>query len=133
MSYLMEYAIETAPLETIQTNCLIVGVYLDNQLSPSATSVDQATHGIISKVLNRGDINGKIGETVLINAIPESFIERILLVGLGENKALTGKNYIKAVLAAINALKKTPIKNVVVALLMRMLPLKVANGKHVKL
>ena len=116
MSYLMEYAIETAPLETIQTNCLIVGVYLDNQLSPSATSVDQATHGIISKVLNRGDINGKIGETVLINAIPESFIERILLVGLGENKALTGKNYIKAVLAAINALKKTPIKNVVVAL-----------------
>jgi leucyl aminopeptidase len=112
----MEYAIETAPLETIQTNCLIVGVYLDNQLSPSATSVDQATHGIISKVLNRGDINGKIGETVLINAIPESFIERILLVGLGENKALTGKNYIKAVLAAINALKKTPIKNVVVAL-----------------
>ena len=116
MSYLMEYAIETAPLETIQTNCLIVGVYLDNQLSPSATSVDQATHGIISKVLNRGDINGKIGETVLINAIPESSIERILLVGLGENKALTGKNYIKAVLAAINALKKTPIKNVVVAL-----------------
>jgi leucyl aminopeptidase len=112
----MEYAIETAPLETIQTNCLIVGVYLDNQLSPSATSVDQATHGIISKVLNRGDINGKIGETVLINAIPESSIERILLVGLGENKALTGKNYIKAVLAAINALKKTPIKNVVVAL-----------------
>ncbi|MEI6542389.1 MAG: leucyl aminopeptidase [Methylococcales bacterium] len=112
----MEYAIETAPLETIQSDCLIVGVYLDHQLTASATSVDQSTQGLISKFLKRGDISGKPGETVLINAMPESSIERILLVGLGNNKVLTGKSYIKALLAAINSLKKTSIKNVVVAL-----------------
>ena len=112
----MQYAIDTAPLETVQSDCLIVGVYLDHQLTASATLVDQSTQGLISKVLKRGDISGKVGETVLINAIPESAIERILLVGLGENKALTGKNYIKAVLSAINSLKKTAITNVVVAL-----------------
>ena len=107
----MEYAIETAPLETIQSDCLIVGVYLDHQLTASATSVDQSTQGLISKFLKRGDISGKPGETVLINAMPESSIERILLVGLGNNKVLTGKSYIKALLAAINSLKKTSIKN----------------------
>ncbi len=112
----MEYAIETAPLETIQSDCLIVGVYLNHQLTASATSVDQSTQGLISKFLKRGDISGKPGETVLINAMPESSIERILLVGLGNNKVLTGKSYIKALLAAINSLKKTSIKNVVVAL-----------------
>ena len=112
----MQYAIETAPLETVQSDCLIVGVYLDHQLTASATSVDQSTQGLISKFLKRGDISGKPGETVLINAMPESSIERILLVGLGNNKVLTGKSYIKALLAAINSLKKTSIKNVVVAL-----------------
>ncbi len=112
----MEYAIETAPLETLQCDCLIVGVYQDLKLSASANSVNDNTQGLINKILARGDISGKNGETVLINAVPDSSIERILLVGLGENKALSGKNYKKALLAAINSLKKTSIKSVACSL-----------------
>ena len=112
----MDYAIETAPLETLQCDCLIVGVYQDRQLCASASLINDSTQGLINKILNRGDISGKNGETVLINAIPDSAIERILLVGLGENKALSGKNYRKALLAAINSLKKKPIKSVVCSL-----------------
>lgn len=112
----MEYAIETAPLETLQCDCLIVGVYQDLKLSASANSVNDNTQGLIKKILARGDISGKNGETVLINAIPDSSIERILLVGLGDNKALSGKNYKKALLAAINSLKKTSIKSVACSL-----------------
>lgn len=112
----MEYAIETAPLETLQCDCLIVGVYQDKQISASANSVNDSTQGLITKILGRGDISGKNGETVLINAIPDSSIERILLVGLGENKPLSSKDYKKALLAAINSLKKTQIKSVVCSL-----------------
>jgi len=112
----MEYDIETGPLETLQCDCLIVGVYLDQQLSASASSVNQSTQGLINLILSRGDISGKNGETVLINAIPDSSIERILLVGLGENKPLSSKNFRKALLAAINSLKKTQIKSVVCCL-----------------
>ncbi|MEY3288342.1 MAG: hypothetical protein RLZZ419_584 [Pseudomonadota bacterium] len=112
----MEYAIETAPLETLQCDCLIVGVYQNLQLSTSANTVNDNTQGLISKILARGDISGKNGETVLINAIPDSSIERILLVGLGENKPLSGKNYKKALLDAINSLKKTAIKSVACSL-----------------
>ncbi|MDD1627548.1 MAG: leucyl aminopeptidase, partial [Methylococcaceae bacterium] len=84
MSKVMDYAIETAPLETLQCDCLIVGVYQDQQLSASASSINHSTQGLINKILSRGDISGKNGETVLINVIPDSSIERILLVGLGE-------------------------------------------------
>ncbi len=112
----MDYAIETAPLETLQCDCLIVGVYQGHQLSASASLVNNSTQGLINKILSRGDISGKNGETVLINAIPDSSIERILLVGLGENKPLSGKNYQKALLAAINSLKKTQIKSVACSL-----------------
>jgi leucyl aminopeptidase len=72
--------------------------------------------GLINTIVSRGDINGKNGETVLINAIPDNPIERILLVGLGENKPLTSKNYRKALLAAINSLKKTNIKSILCCL-----------------
>ncbi|MCX7096402.1 MAG: leucyl aminopeptidase [Methylococcales bacterium] len=112
----MDYAIETAPLDTLTCDCLIVGVYQNQILGASAGIANQNTQGLIDKILGRGDISGKIGETVLINAIPSSSIERILLVGLGENQALSAKNYRKALLAAATSLKKTPIKSVVCSL-----------------
>ncbi len=112
----MDYSIETAPLEELQCDCMIVGVYQNLQLSPSALALNHSTNGLISSIVKRGDLGGKNGETVLINAIPGNKIERILLVGLGENKALSGKNYKKALLAAANSLKKPHIKSIVCCL-----------------
>lgn len=112
----MDYAIETAPLEELQCDCIVVGVYQDQQLSPSAQALNEHTHGLIAAIVNRGDLSGKNGETVLINAVPGDKIARILLVGLGENKPLSGKNYKKALLAAANSLKKPQIKSVVCCL-----------------
>jgi len=112
----MDYSIETAPLEELQCDCVIVGVYQDQQLSPSATALNNSTNGLINNIVSRGDLSGKNGETVLINAVPGSKIERILLVGLGENKPLSGKNYKKTLLAAVNSLKKPQIKSVVCCL-----------------
>ena len=112
----MDYSIEITPLEKLQCDCIIAGVYQDQQLSPTAIALNNSTQGLINKIVSRGDISGKNGETVLINAVPDSQIERILLVGLGENKPLSGKNYRKALLAAINSLKKPQIKSVVCSL-----------------
>jgi leucyl aminopeptidase len=112
----MDYSIETAPIEKLQSDCIIVGVYQNQQLSRSATSIDNSTQGLINKILARGDISGKNGETVLINVVPESTHERILLVGLGEKKPLSGKNYRKALYAAITNLKKPQIKSIVCCL-----------------
>ncbi|MGZ5045529.1 MAG: M17 family peptidase N-terminal domain-containing protein, partial [Methylobacter sp.] len=112
----MDYSTETAPLEELQCDCMIVGVYQDQQLSPSAAALNNSTEGLIANIVNRGDLSGKNGEVVLINAIPNNKIERVLLVGLGENKPLSAKNYKKALLAAINSLKKPQIKSIVCCL-----------------
>lgn len=112
----MDYSIETALLEELQCDCIIAGVYQDQQFSPSAIALNNITQGLITKIVSRGDLSGKNGETVLINAIPNSKIERILLVGLGENKPLSGKNYKKALVAAVTGLKKPQIKSVVCCL-----------------
>ena len=56
----MEYTIETASLDTLHSDCLIVGVYLNKELSTAAQTIDQNTQGLISQLLNRGDISGKV-------------------------------------------------------------------------
>jgi len=112
----MDYSIETAPLEKLQCDCMIVGVYQDQQLTPSAAALNHSTQGLINKMVSRGDLSGKNGETVLINAVPGGPVERILLVGLGQKEALSTKNYRKALSVAVNSLKKPAIKSVVCCL-----------------
>jgi leucyl aminopeptidase len=112
----MDYSIETTPLKELQCDCIIVGVYQDAPFCAVVSNLNDNTQGLISKILDRGDISGKNGETVLINVVPDSAIARILLVGLGEKATLTGKNYRKALFAAASSLRKTPIKSVVCTL-----------------
>ena len=116
----MDYSIETAPIETLPHDCIIIGVYQNQhqnqQLIPSGAGLSDKLQSLIAKVISRGDTSGKIGETVLINVIPESGIERVLLVGLGENKPLSPKNYRKALSAAVISLKKPYIKSIVCGL-----------------
>ncbi len=113
---LMDYSIETAPLKELQCDCIIVGVYQDAPFYSSASDLNDSNQGLISNILSRGDLRGKNGETVVCHVLPDTGVQRILLVGLGEKAKLTSKNYRKALLAAVNALKKTPIKSVVCTL-----------------
>jgi len=112
----MEYSIETLPFDKVQTECIVVGIYQDQQLTPSATTVDGLLQGIISKVIERGDISGKNSETLLINPILDNSIERILLVGLGNKDKITRKLYRKALVSAITTIKATKIKSACCAL-----------------
>ena len=112
----MNYLIETNSLETLQTDCIVVGVYNNQQISNAAQTIDNMINGLISTVVKRGDILGKVGDTLLLNVIPNSNIERVLLVGLGEQKPLTTKNYRKILATTIGAIKKLRFNSVTVTL-----------------
>jgi leucyl aminopeptidase len=112
----MDYFIESAPIEKLQCDCMIVGIYQDGLLTPAAAALDGLTHGLVKKIVGRGDLSGKNGETVLINALPHGDIERVLLVGLGKKEALSAKTYRKVLSSAVNGLKKTIVKSAVCCL-----------------
>ena len=107
----MDYSIETLALDKQQTECIVIGIYENQQLSPSGVLIDKLNQGIITQFIERGDIKGKISETLLINHLPDSSIKRILLVGLGEKKNLTAKLYRKSLSSAITTLKTLKIKS----------------------
>ncbi|MDQ7090043.1 MAG: leucyl aminopeptidase [Methylococcales bacterium] len=107
----MDYSIEILPLDQLETDCVIVGVYKNQQLTPSAKIVDNKAHQLIYNLIERGDITGKSGETLLISVVPDSSLQRVLLVGLGDEKKFDLKSYRKVLTAAIKTLKGTQIKS----------------------
>ncbi len=113
----MNYSIETNAVETLKADLLVVGIYSNQEFSVGAKAVDDATTGFLTSIVKRGDISGKLNDTLLLNIIPNSDIQRILFVGLGEQKPLTIKNYRKVLTVTINAVKKLRLNSVTVGLL----------------
>ncbi len=113
----MDYFIESVTLDKLQSDCLLVGIYENQQLCPAATQLDAIFNGLISQLIRRGDIKGKVAETLLINHIPDSTIQRIVLVGLGERGKLTRKQFRKALATAGKVVKDSRVKTATIALL----------------
>lgn len=113
----MDYSIESSSLDKLQSDCLLVGIYENQQLSPAASLLDGLYNGLISKLIARGDIKGKNTETLLINNLPDGNIARIILVGFGERGKVSRKQYRKALAAAIKTIKDSKVKAASSALL----------------
>jgi leucyl aminopeptidase len=82
-----------------KTGCLTVGIYEGQQLSAAARELDQ--HGVITEAVQSGDISGKPGSTLLLRNVTGVAAERVLLVGLGPEAALTEKNFLLAAEATV--------------------------------
>ena len=66
----MQFGTKSGILEKARSQCGVVGVYENNHFSDSATLLDKASKGFIKKVLSRGDMNGKIGQTLMLHDVP---------------------------------------------------------------
>ncbi len=88
-----------------QTDCIVVGAFADNSLSPAAQAIDAASGGRITALLARGDVSGKTGKTALLHDLPGVTASRVLVIGLGDSGKFGAPQYIKAIGDAIRALK----------------------------
>ncbi|GFO71203.1 leucyl aminopeptidase [Bathymodiolus japonicus methanotrophic gill symbiont] len=112
----MDYLLANTPLESLSTECLIVAVFNDIKLSPAAQNLDSLSNGVITDILQRGDIKGKVADTLLINYLPHAAFKRALLVGFGDADKLSAKTYREALNAAAKALKSSHISEAVCCL-----------------
>src|SRR2546423_74739 len=106
---LMEFSIKTLSPEKAKTGCVVLGVYAEKELPPSARRVDQRSRGALHAAL--ADLSGKTGSTLLLRGLPHVAAERVLLVGLGARKEFGESAYRDAVRAAANALRELGAKD----------------------
>jgi leucyl aminopeptidase len=113
----VEFSIKTVNLEKDHTDCLVVGVYEEGLLSEAAKLLDVASHGWITQIVTRGDMDGKAAASLMLHSVPAITSPRVLLVGLGKAGELDAKKFAQAVRASTKALTGLPIKDVVTTLL----------------
>src|SRR5690606_19716277 len=99
----MEFFVSTAAPSRQRTDCAIVGVYDKGVLSETAQAFDRRIGGRIARLVKRGDVRGKAGETLLLTDIQGAASERLLIVGLGARASFKRKQYRKALSAALGA------------------------------
>lgn len=101
----MEFLVKSVRPETLKTATLVLAVGEGRKLGASAKAVDDATGGAISAVLKRGDLAGKVGQTLLLQSLPNLKAERVLLVGAGKERELGDRQYRKLASAVLSTLK----------------------------
>ncbi len=112
----MEFLVKSVRPETLKTATLVIAVGEGRKLGATAKAVDEATGGAIANLLKRGDLAGKVGQTLLLQDLPNIKAERVLLVGAGKERELSDRAYRKLVSAVLGNLKNLGGADAVLAL-----------------
>ncbi|KAF1697823.1 leucyl aminopeptidase [Pseudoxanthomonas jiangsuensis] len=92
-------------------DCVVVGAYADKALTPAGQAIDDASGGRLRALLERGDLSGRTGRSLLLHDLPGVASPRVLVIGLGESAKFGVPQYLKAVADAVRALKTGPVSS----------------------
>ena len=103
----MEFTIKSGSPEKQRSACVVVGVFDNRKPSLSAELIDRASNGYVSEIIRRGDMEGKLGSTLLLHNVRGTLADRVLLVGLGKERDFRDKEFRMAVRSAVKLLNET--------------------------
>ncbi len=103
----MEYFVKSGNPEKQRVACIIVGVWDRRSLTEAADVIDKASSDHLSSILRRGDMDGKLGTTLVLHSVPGIFADRVLLVGLGKQRDFDETAFKRANVAAAKALRSS--------------------------
>lgn len=101
----MKYGTRTGNAAKARTQCSMVGIFDDGSLTESAKVIDKASRGYLKKIIKRGDISGKAGQTLMLHDVPGVSATRVLLVGLGSAETMDSQRFAVIAGTAIGAAK----------------------------
>ena len=111
----MQFSIKAFSPEKKKAGCLVLGVWKGGALTRAAQLADKASGGHLAAVIESGDLSARTGSTLLLHAVPGLAAERVLLVGLGDQKEFAETAFREAVRAASQALKSLGASDATIA------------------
>jgi leucyl aminopeptidase len=103
----MEFGVKSGSPEKQRSACIVVGVFEPRRLSGIAEQLDRVSDGYLSSLLRRGDLEGKIGQMLLLHQVPGILSERVLLVGCGKERELDERQFKQIIQKTISTLNET--------------------------
>src|ERR1700679_3858730 len=109
----IQFSLTQESPDTVDTACMVVGAFEDRVLSDAAKRVDEKSASAITRLIESSDINGKLGTSNLLFALPNIKAHRVLVIGLGDQKKLDAARFSRACADAARVLKGLPLKNAI--------------------
>ncbi len=103
----MEFTIKSGSPEKQRSACVVVGVFDNRKPGLSAELIDRASNGYLSEIIRRGDMEGKLGSTLLLHNVPGTLCDRVLLLGLGKEREFREKEFRQSIRSAVKLLNET--------------------------
>ena len=99
----MQFSVASSSPEKQKSVC-VAGIFESRRLTDAARALNEGSGRELQRLIRAYDVQGGIGETVMLNAVPNLPAQRVLLVGLGKKSELSPSAYARAVGAAAQAL-----------------------------
>ena len=96
----------------IEADAIVVGVFDDGSLGPISTEIDDATDGLITQLIELGEVSGHTGDITRLYAPTGLEAEQLVTVGLGELNHFNQATVVKAAGAAAKSLANRQRKQV---------------------
>lgn len=109
----LQFSLASVSPETVDTACVVVGVYESGVFSSAAARIDSAAAGAIKRLVESGDITGKGGSSSMLFAPAGIAARRVLVIGLGAQKAFDATRFQRVNNEAARLLGKLPIGDAV--------------------
>ena len=103
----MEFVLKHNTAEKARSACQIITVTQPRKLSASGQRVDKANKGMLSAILKRGDMDGTVGQTLLLPSTGINGVQRLLLVGCGKESEMNERNFDRVVNAIASTLESS--------------------------
>ncbi|MFN7097982.1 MAG: leucyl aminopeptidase, partial [Gammaproteobacteria bacterium] len=106
---LMKFELSQQSPTMISTQCLMIGIFENSELTPSAQLIDKSSNNLLNSLIAQGDFSGETGQTLILHHLTGISAERVMLVGMGAKDKLSANSFYKATQAALAALVKLPV------------------------
>ena len=100
----MEFSTKTGSFEKQRSGCVVVGVFEGHKLSEVRRFLDSASGRYLTQVLKRGDLEARVGATLMLHHVPKIPAERVLLVSLGKERDFQEAPFRAGLAAAVRVL-----------------------------
>jgi len=89
----MDFKTTNESPEQLVAACVVVTLDETKTLSSAAQTIDKASNGYLTELIEQGDIAGKNGQILLLHKVPGVIASRVLLVGTGKVDDLDDRKF----------------------------------------